>query len=121
VRARVEYYAPGFWRAWDKAVNAAYAASGGWTVTSWYRDPMRNRGSGGVVYSQHQIGTAFDVQGPDLARIRRALEAAGFTTLTHRGSGRRLHVHAQAWRADLAKKVVQDLWGRALFGLGSAR
>ena len=71
-------------------------------VTSWYRGPVRNEAVGGHRQSQHLLGLAFDVVGPDLAQLQADLRVAGFNTVTYPD-----HVHAQALRSGEA----------AIFGL----
>lgn len=44
--------------------------SGG-TITSWYRDQLTNLAAGGQDNSQHRLGFAFDLGGPDLSAIER--------------------------------------------------
>ena len=56
----VDYWAPGFWLGFFNELNAAAAATGPVTVSSWWRSPSRNLEVGGNRDSQHLIGTAVD-------------------------------------------------------------
>jgi len=93
----VERFSPGFWASWQRAVNAAWSSSGGFTVTSWWRSPSYNREVGGSEESQHLVGAAFDVV-PVTSRNMQALQRAGFRVINEGD-----HLHAQPWPAGVAR------------------
>ena len=110
---QVQRSLPGVWGAWDQAIALAWAWSGGWTTTSYYRSPTRNARVGGADDSQHLVGLALDATAPDLAKLREAFDRAGFITV-----GYPSHVHAQAFPAD--REVVRLVAARWLDRGGSA-
>lgn len=84
--------APVFYRSFVDRLNPIIVAFGG-TVSSWYRDPVRNRQVGGNPCSQHLIGTAADVvlEPDQVAAFVVAVRRAGFGALDEGD-----HVHVQA-------------------------
>jgi hypothetical protein len=77
------------------------------TATSWWRSQARNDDVGGAQLSQHLLGLAIDLVGPDEAEAERRLRAAGFVVIRHAVPGGKLHVHAQALPAGIIKAVFQ--------------
>jgi len=72
-----------------RRVDAARIPGG--TLTSWYRDPARNRACGGVRNSGHLTGTAIDYEPMAVRRLLDpiALRRAGLAVLDE---GDHLHV-----------------------------
>lgn len=117
---KVEQRAPGFWQAFWNALKDADALLEfqglDAVVTSWWRDPARNRAVGGDAFSQHLLGTAYDIDvtsffltpaAREHARlaVQRAFQQAGWVTMVHAVAGGRRHVHVQAWPAGLAQRA----------------
>jgi len=96
----VDQFVPGIWPIFlEKADRAILPGS---TVTSWYRNPAHNASVGGLVQSQHQLGTAFDVVPPDgrLQEQAAKLRAEGFIATVELR-----HVHAQAFEKGAAQRA----------------
>lgn len=60
-------------------------------VTSWYRDPSRNRSAGGSEWSLHQLGLALDLAlaRGDYGIVKKAMQNAGLIAIDE---GDHLHV-----------------------------
>lgn len=89
-----------FWAAFRDAVEKALSGQDV-RITSWYRSPGHNREVGGAAGSQHLIGTALDLVGPDAARAGEALRAEGFYVIDEGD-----HIHAQAFDASVARPLI---------------
>jgi len=99
----VEQAVPGFWDAWMRAVTWAHFGSAPWRATSWWRTPAMNLAAGSVHrFSQHLLGTAFDLA-PNRAALRE-LRAVGFIVIDE-GS----HLHAQPWPAGSGENLIRSL------------
>ena len=92
----VEYFAPGFWKEFIGAANAAL--SPGDQVTSWWRSRAENERVEGSIDSQHLVAAAFDVVPGTLATTAAKLRRYGFTVVQYP-----THLHAQAWPAGVAR------------------
>lgn len=92
---RVDQVLPGIWPRFIQAAIAGTRSAS--QVSSWYRGPEQNAAVGGHPQSQHLLGLAFDVLGPDLSQLQADLRIAGFNTVTYRN-----HVHAQTLEAGQA-------------------
>jgi len=99
----VERAAPGFWGAWGRAVRFAWFESRPWTVTSWWRSRAVNLEVGGDEFSQHLLGTAFDLA-PTHTNLLVALRRQGFIVVDERN-----HFHAQPWPAGLAAPLIRSV------------
>ena len=99
--ALIAHRLPTLWPAWRDALQRVEQSLGGdVVVTSWWRDSAHNAAVGGDAHSQHLLGTAFDVVGPNPAEIARAFASAGFVVIPEAD-----HVHVQAWPAGFAERV----------------
>lgn len=96
----VDYWAPGFWVGFFNELNAAVAATGPVTVTSWWRSPSRNAEVGGSPDSQHLIGTAVDFVTEEPGKLARELAGLGWVSVNEGD-----HLHVQAWPAGVARSV----------------
>lgn len=100
VMETVERFAPGFWIVFFSRANAAVSGLDVY-LTSWHRYAWYNEVIGGADDSQHILGTAFDLSGPDAARAVPALQAQGFIVVNYADG----HLHAQAWPAGAARRA----------------
>lgn len=95
----MERIIPGFWRVFVGAANRAllelHQGGADVVVTSWWRGPAFNSEIGGASGSQHLVGAALDVAGPNAA-IFSAFSRQGFVCVDE-GS----HVHVQTWPAGV--------------------
>ena len=92
---------PRLWIDWgDALLRAEQSLAGDVVVTSWWRSAATNARVGGASTSQHLLGTAFDVVGPDPGAIARAFASAGFVVIPESD-----HVHVQAWPAGFAERI----------------
>jgi hypothetical protein len=106
---KIERLAPGFWKRFTGAAEAALRSAnyrrpnevwaGPVEVTSWYRTSGKNRRVGGHPDSQHLIGLAFDVGGPNFHRAAVPLRQAGFVVVEERD-----HLHVQALAAGVPRE-----------------
>ncbi|HKX47006.1 MAG TPA: D-Ala-D-Ala carboxypeptidase family metallohydrolase [Planctomycetota bacterium] len=100
----LEQRLPGVFRAFFERIDAALAGLNV-TVTSWWRDQQTNADVGGAQLSQHLLGLALDMVGPDQAAAAKRLREAGLIVLEHSVPGGRLHLHVQAFPAGFLKLV----------------
>jgi len=71
-------------------IMRAKVQNAGLTITSWFRDPIKNFMVGGKLLSQHQFFMAIDVaETDDLAKQK--LKNAGYNIVVNEGD----HLHAQ--------------------------
>jgi uncharacterized protein YcbK (DUF882 family) len=93
---------PGLWPAFVNVANDALAGRNV-RVTSWFRTVAENRALPAAhPQSQHLIGTAFDVNGPDRDQVAADLQRGGFIIVRGYRDG---HVHAQTWPAGVAARA----------------
>lgn len=85
---------PGIWPVFVSLANRGLINGGATGVTSWWRSPADNERVQGQPQSQHLLGLALDVVGPNPSVLAGALRSVGFVVVQE-GS----HVHAQAFRA----------------------
>lgn len=104
--AAIELRLPGLAQLFVNRLDAALAGLDV-TATSWWRSQARNDDVGGAQLSQHLLGLAVDLVGPDEVEAMRRLRAAGFVVLRHAVPGGNLHVHAQALPAGIIKAVFR--------------
>jgi len=104
--AAIEMRLPGLAQLFVNRVDAALQGLDV-TLTSWWRSQARNDDVGGAQLSQHLLGLAIDLVGPDEDEAERRLRALGFVVIRHAVPGGKLHVHAQALPAGIIKAVVQ--------------
>lgn len=104
----IEQRFPGFWRRFINAANGAIATSGvPQTVTSWWRSEGDNSRVGGHPESQHILGMAFDIGGPNRDAAVNPMRQAGFVVVTEP-----THIHVQALNAgDASRFGLFDLVG----------
>lgn len=95
----VEQASPGFWSEFAWRANGALAGLSGISLTSWWRSDSHNTRVGGVSDSQHLLGTALDIGGPNAQQAGNRLQAYGFTVIRYP-----THVHAQAWAPGVAAR-----------------
>jgi len=100
---RVEGAFPGNYRELWEALQAASQFPGA-ELTSWYRDPARNRGAGGAARSSHLLGLALDLYAPNLDELAQHLrEKLKNYTVSVQVEQRPPHVHVQALSAREAQ------------------
>jgi hypothetical protein len=95
INALAQRFGAGFWPDVVGSVNRAVSGLNA-SFTSWYRTATHNEDVGGVAYSQHRYGTAFDVVVPRAnwgAAILR-LRGQGFKVIDEGD-----HIHAQVFSA----------------------
>lgn len=104
--AALELRLPGLAQLFVQRVDAAVA---GLDVvgTSWWRSQARNDDVGGAQLSQHLLGLAIDLVGPDEREAEKRLRALGFVVIRHAVPGGSLHVHAQALPAGIIKAIFR--------------
>ena len=94
---RVERSLPGALARIDRAIERLPPGS---VVTSRWRSEQKNRDVNGEPDSQHLLGLAIDVVGPDLAAIAASLEASGLLAIPAPR-----HVHGQVLSAGIARQL----------------
>lgn len=108
VALRVRRVVPSFWYEFPRRLDAGLGeVARDLTVTSWWRDYASNRDVGGGAQSQHLIGTAMDLDGPEeaLERARAGLASVGLIALIHAVAGGGRHLHVQAFLAGEARRA----------------
>lgn len=95
-------------RAFSGFVQTAFTSRATWaagssdvTLTSWYRSPVDNARVGGHPFSQHQVGWAMDVAGPDQQYMAKRLRMVGITTVQEAD-----HLHFQAFPAGILQLLL---------------
>ena len=97
IALRVERSLPGALARVDRAVERLPAGS---VVTSRWRSESKNRDVNGEPDSQHLLGLAIDVVGPDLKAIAASLVASGLVV-----DPAPRHVHGQVLSAGIARQL----------------
>lgn len=100
IASTVERWSPGVYvRFWTGLVEALRYEPV--RVSSYWRDPARNRAVGGSPDSQHLLGLGVDLVFPSPEQARRGASAVRSRGLiaVHEGD----HVHVQAWPAGVAR------------------
>ncbi len=95
----VHQAAPGIWTAIVGSANAALAGRRV-SVNSWFRTVRENASlRDASPDSQHLIGTALDVGGPDRSIVAADMQRAGWIRVAYRN-----HEHLQVWPAGVVRR-----------------
>jgi len=70
------------------------------TATSWWRSAARNAAVGGHPYSQHLVGWALDVAGPDQQQFAKRARQLGLIAVQEAD-----HVHVQLFPAGILQRL----------------
>ena len=97
---------PGVFRAFTQRVDQALAGLNV-TATSWWRGAATNADVGGAQFSQHLLGLALDLDGPDRLVARDRLSRLGLPVIFHAVPGGAPHVHVQALPAGLLQILLR--------------
>ena len=99
------------WGPLFQALSWVMQAQPGLALTSWWRSRAHNMAVGGRPTSQHLIGTAFDLVGPEpvMQGAEWYARNIGWEVLYHQVYGGQRHLHLQAYRAGTAPAYLYQL------------
>lgn len=93
------FYGPPLFSFYQRVLAAG--SEGDLTPTSWYRSPIENARVGGDPFSQHQLGWALDVVGPDATGFAKRARLTGLTAVVESD-----HVHIQLFPAGIVRLLL---------------